>query len=237
MRLTDDQLAAYERDGFLRVERLIGDDAVAELRAAYDELLATSDDGRMLGGVTRQIMHPSARHPAFNRNDAVGAAREIASQVMDAPVNRLFDMLIFKPPGHAHETPWHQDASYVDVPFSPAGGRRRLSTLQFWVALDDADVENGCMHFVPGQHVEPLLEHEVASGDPTEDSRLLAIVGAPERLDLSSAVAAPVPAGGCTFHNERTPHYTSPNRSADRPRRAYIFNLVRTEGPAAIQRS
>jgi len=228
MRLSDDQLAQYERDGFLRVERLVHGDDLDALRAAYDELLATSADGRMLGGVTRQIMNPSALHPAFNRNAAVGAAKEIASQVLDAPVRRLFDMLIFKPPQHAHATPWHQDASYVDQPFSPPGSRHRLSTLQFWVALDDADEENGCMHFVPGVHVEPLLEHEVAAGDPNEDSRLLAIVGAADVLDLDAAVAAPVPAGGCTFHNERTPHFTPPNRSADRPRRAYIFNLVRT---------
>jgi hypothetical protein len=45
-------------------------------------------------------------------------------------------------------------------------------------------------------------------------------------LDLKSAVACPLRAGGATVHNYGTPHFTPPNRSANRPRRAYIFNFA-----------
>lgn len=229
MRLGTTQLRAWQCDGFVVIERLIGEDAVARLREAYDAILArrvVAGGDRMLGGITRQVMMACTAHPAFHRNEALDEAAEIAEQLLgEAPV-RSFDMLIDKPPGHPHATPWHQDMSYAGLPFAPEGSAIPLETLQFWVALDDVDALNGCMHFLPGQHTRPLLAHRVASGDPNDDARLLELVDAERQLDLSRAVAAPLRAGGATLHSYGTPHYTPPNRSADRPRRAFIFNLA-----------
>jgi ectoine hydroxylase-related dioxygenase (phytanoyl-CoA dioxygenase family) len=145
-------------------------------------------------------------------------------------VHRSFDMLIYKPPGHPHETPWHQDMAYSGHPTAPPGTAISLESIQVWLALDDADEENGCMHFVPGRHRDPLLEHEVAAGDPADDGRLLAITDPAAALDLSTVVPAPLRAGGCTMHTQGTPHFTPPNRSSDRPRRAYIFNVATDRG-------
>jgi ectoine hydroxylase-related dioxygenase (phytanoyl-CoA dioxygenase family) len=235
--LTPSQVERYHAEGFLAIERLVDDATVAMLRAAYDELLdgvAAPPFDRQLGGITRQIMHPSFRHPAFDVNPAVEAAREIVSELYpDRTVGRTFDMLIFKPPGHPHETPWHQDHSYTFRPVTRAGAAIPDGFVQFWLALDDADVENGCMHFLPGLHRAPLLEHVVASGNPDDDSRLLALRDPERQADLRRTVACPLPAGGCTLHDYGTPHYTPPNRSSDRPRRAYIFNLAAGEPDVA----
>jgi len=219
----------FDEDGFLVFERLIGEDAVRELRGAYDRILereVAALGDRLLGGITRQVMMPCLTHPAFDRNPALDAAAEIAEALLGAAPVRTFDMLIYKPPGHPHETPWHQDMSYLEMPVARAGTAIPLDTLQFWVALDDVDAENGCMHFLPGYQRRPMLEHRVASGDPNDDGRLLEIVDAPKHLDLSKGVAAPLRAGGATVHGYGTPHYTPPNRSQDRPRRAFIFNLA-----------
>lgn len=231
-RLEGAELEAYRRDGFGHVDELIDADALADLRAAYDRVLeADPDDGALLGGVTRQVMFPSAFDAAFRDNPAIDAAFEVARSILGTEdVGVLFDMLIAKPPGHPHETPWHQDQSYVAMPVAPAGLPMYGLTLQFWVAMDDADEENGCMHFLAGHHREPMLEHRVVPGSTTDSTRLLEIVGPEEQLDLGQAVPVPLAAGGCTFHNEGTPHYTPPNRSASRPRRAYIFNV----GSAAL---
>lgn len=226
--LDADEVTAYRRDGFLVVDRLVGDDVLEELRVAYDEVMGAADDRRgadLLGGVTKQVMLPSQRHPVFERNGALEAARALLAPVLDEPT-LSFDMLIFKPPGHLHETPWHQDMAYSAMPFAPAGTPIPLQKIQVWLALDDVDAENGCMHFIAGRHTEPLLEHRVASGDPGDDRRLLALRDPAAQLDLSAAVAAPLRAGGATLHAYGTPHQTPPNRSADRPRRAYILNLV-----------
>ena len=227
--LTPDDVATFHEQGFLAIDSLIDAAEVERLRDAYDAILERSvvaDGDRMLGGITRQVMGPSQAVPAFDENAALDAARSIGRDLLGGDhVVRTFDMLIFKPAGHPHDTPWHQDLAYAGRPFAPAGARPARRTLQFWVALDDAAVENGCMHFVPRADDEPLLPHRVASGDPDDEGRLLEIVDAAAHLDLSKAVACPLPAGGATVHAFGTPHHTTPNRSSDRPRRAYIFNL------------
>jgi len=42
----------------------------------------------------------------------------------------------------------HQDATYLYT--EPP----QKSLLGFWIALDDATLENGCLHFWPGSHLE-----------------------------------------------------------------------------------
>ena len=52
---------------------------------------------------------------------------------------------------------WHQDASYW--PLTPS------KTLTLWLAIDDADVENGCMKFVAGSHLKGHLTYRRSSAE------------------------------------------------------------------------
>jgi hypothetical protein len=223
----------FRRDGFLAIPRLADAATVARLGDVYDAMLRREIDvsatDNPLGMITRQIMHPSAYHPIFRDNAALAAGREVARALLgvDDPRPR-FDMLIYKEPGQLATTPWHQDFSYSVMPTAAAGVAIPVDeVIQFWVALDDVDEENGCMHFIPGAHRQPLLEHYIAGGAADYTQRLLAIRDAEHKLDLNRAVACPLGAGGATVHNYGTPHFTSGNRTADRPRRAYIFNYAR----------
>jgi ectoine hydroxylase-related dioxygenase (phytanoyl-CoA dioxygenase family) len=184
-----------------------------------------------LGSVTRQIMYPARYHELFRSNKALETGRAIARELLGcAEPATWFDMLIYKPPGHPASTPWHQDMAYGGQPMMPPGKQIPTQTeVQFWMALDDVDETNGCMHFIPGAHTKTLLPHYVAGGDPSQTNRLLAITEPETHLDFNTIVACPLPAGGATVHNYGTPHYTPPNRSADRHRRAYIFSFSNPE--------
>ena len=225
--------ARFDADGFLAFERLIDPETVAEIASLYDRMLSREIDcgatDRNLGEITRQIMVPSQHHAVFRDNPALDAGREIAKELLgvEAPVF-VFDMLIYKPPGHEAVTPWHQDLAYAHMPYTRAGTpiSDTSTFVQFWVALDDVDAESGCMHFMPGQHRKPLLEHYVAAGDANDQSRMLAIKEPEKAMDLTRAVACPLRAGGATVHGYSTPHFTSGNRTAERRRRAYIFNFA-----------
>ena len=232
-------VAKFEADGFLAFDRIADDDTIAELARRYDQMLSGEIDcsptDRKLGNVTRQIMSPSRYHRAFQDNPAREAGREIAMELLATrdPV-LVFDMLINKEPGDRATTPWHQDMAYAAIPFvRPGVSMKQGMFVQFWVALDDVDVDNGCMHFVAGQHREPLLEHYVAGGGPTEEGRMLAIKEPERVLDLARVVACPLRAGGATAHGYGTPHFTSGNGTPDRRRRAYIFNFA---NPALLKR-
>ncbi len=223
---------AFKRDGFVSFPAIADPDAVAALRQGYEELLAGKIAAgaldRQLGGKMRQIMQPVLLHRAFRHSPALTEGRRLASALLGVDDPELtFSMLIYKEPGQLAETPWHQDFAYYEMPYTAAGRAiPQGESVQFWMALDDVDEENGCMHFLAGEQDRPLRPHYVAGGEPTDDGRLLAIE-APERaLDLSRIVACPLKAGGATAHDLGTPHFTSGNRSADRPRRAFIFNFA-----------
>lgn len=227
--LAAEAVRAFTDDGFLAIDRLVDAAEVDRLRAAYDEIL-DDDEGvptdRLLGGITRQVMVPSMHHPVMADNGAIAAAKRVVGQLFGTPTAaRTYDMLIDKPPGHPHVTPWHQDAGYFGRPVTTPGTPIRFHSVQVWLALDEVDVDNGCMQFVPGRHHDPVLEHRVASGDPTEEGRLIELVDPGAQLDLSTAMPQPLRPGGCTMHLAGTPHFTGANLTADRRRRAYIFNL------------
>lgn len=236
-RVSAEQIADFRRLGFIRLERLVEAEAIGELRVAYDSLIdqgatgAGTRDSR-LGGLTRQIVHPDKSHPLFRDNAALRAGREVARALRgwDEPAY-FYSQLLFKPPGHPHATPWHQDDAYGGMPFAAAGTPLSHASLQFWLALDDVDVANGCMHFHPPLPGDRLLPHRVAAGDPEADDRLLGLADE-SCIDPEAVVPCPLPAGGATVHDSGTLHFTPANRST-RPRRAYIFNFA---DPAFVAR-
>lgn len=229
--MSDRLESRFGETGFAVIEDLIAPEALEALRAGYDALLA-ADAGaeagdRYLGGLTRQIMSPERLHPVFADNPALRAAAPLAQRLTGSEGAQMtFSMLIYKPPGHLFETPWHQDLAYAALPTAPAGVTIPFNVVvQFWMALDDVDETMGCMEFAPGRHREPMAEHHVASGEPTDAGRLLAIKAPEQALDLQAVVKAPLRAGSATVHGYTTPHRTGPNVSP-RQRRAYIFSFA-----------
>jgi ectoine hydroxylase-related dioxygenase (phytanoyl-CoA dioxygenase family) len=225
--LTEEQIAQFHRDGFLSLPQFLDPATLDMAREHYEAFLRGEIEGaedRQLGGLIRQIMVPSKKHPFFRDNQALRSARLIAAQLNGRPeeeVTLRFDMMIDKPPLTPNQTPWHQDFAYVEQPFAPAGVDMSYPAVQFWIALDDVDESNGCMQFIPGVHTKPMLPHRIASGAPDDPSRLLQT----DDVDVSQAVKCPLPAGGCTIHTYGTPHFTDANVTPDKRRRAYIMNV------------
>lgn len=117
------------------------------------------------------------------------------------------EMSLVKPPFGGVEKPWHQDNAYFSV--APLSG-----IIGVWIALDDAGVENGCMHVIPGGHASGAFKHH--HGKDCEID--------PALLDLERVTPVPVPAGGAMFFFGMLPHETPPNTSHMR-RRALQFHF------------
>ncbi len=234
-----DMNANFHRDGFAIAENLADQTTLKDLQAAYERMLSgatqcpTTD--RKLGGLTRQIIMPHLYEPVFADNQAVDKARNIAAKIQGwGQPEFVYSMLIYKPAGHQHETPWHQDISYTAEPTAPTGMQvPNEYVLTFWLALDDVTEDMGCMEFIPGVQRQPMYEHHVCSGDPHSSERLTAIVEPGTKLNLNTRIAAPVAAGNATIHGYHTPHFTGANRS-ERPRRAFIFSFNHPETVTAV---
>jgi phytanoyl-CoA hydroxylase len=119
-----------------------------------------------------------------------------------------------KPPGRllgaerarsylAARVPWHQDLGVL-LPEADSS-----TILSCWVAVTDADEENGCMQVVPRSHRQDLYDH-----CPTEPQ-----TGIPEHLlALDEAVTLPMRAGSVLFFGQSLLHGSLDNLSDDRVR-------------------
>jgi ectoine hydroxylase-related dioxygenase (phytanoyl-CoA dioxygenase family) len=225
VRLTDEQIRFYHDNGYLVLDQISTPEEIAQLRAIYDRLFA-EQAGRERGdqfdlagsdeeGKTAklpQILSPSTYAPEMRETLAWANARAIMTQLWGQEPASQGDHAILKPAHYGSPTPWHQDEAYWDPAFDHC-------SLSVWMPLQDVDERSGCMHFVPGSHVRQVLPHRPIGGDPRVHG--LELDPAVE-VDLSGAVAAPLKAGGCTIHHQRTLHY-APGNVSDIPRRAWIL--------------
>lgn len=221
--LNETQVAQFHSSGFLAVDTLVPADELPLMRGLYDQLFA-SRAGRECGdefdlagvdeegkpAALQQILNPSRYAPEFEtlvcRQAALSAARQLLGDQAEAQGNHA----ILKPAGMGAATPWHQDEAY----WNPELAYQALSV---WVPLQEATLENGCLHFVPGSHKLDVLPHHPINHDPRIHG-----LEVDEPVEMSRAVACPLRPGGATFHLARTLHYAGENHT-DAPRRAYIM--------------
>jgi non-haem Fe2+, alpha-ketoglutarate-dependent halogenase len=119
-----------------------------------------------------------------------------------------------KMPGDEKQVNWHQDASYW--PLTPS------KTVTVWLAIDDADVENGAMEVIPKSHLHGQIPFEKSTA---EDKNVLN----QSVRDLSTfddvPVAFEMKAGQISLHTDLLLHGSKPNLS-DRRRCGLTMRFV-----------
>ncbi|MEO0382575.1 MAG: phytanoyl-CoA dioxygenase family protein [Pseudomonadota bacterium] len=222
--LTEEQSQILRKQGFVPVASFLSTKELHAIRAIFDRLFNAKvgqDDGKQfdLAGGTgstglklRQILEPSDYAPELRDLDVIRRARQITQTYFDSDATPVMgEHMIFKPAHVGNITPWHQDQAYHD----PEMDERSIN---FWIALDDTDIENGCMQYAPGSQNNDVLPHHPIGHDPSVHGLE---VDNPE-VFASSSAACPLSAGGCVMHLPKTLHYAGPNRTT-RQRRAYIL--------------
>ncbi len=204
----------YERNGYLVVDQVSTPAEIAWLRDVYDDLIArpatgfldgifdlTAPYGTQTAPSVGQLLFPERLVPAIRDTAMWKNARRIATRLLavDASKVESWGHIIFKKPNTGGETPWHQDEAYWDVTLS-------YHAIGSWMPLQDVDVDNGCLWFMPGSHRGYVREHQHLGDDPTV--HVLEVV---TPVDTTPAVPVPLKAGGMSFHHPRTLHYAGRN--------------------------
>ena len=92
-------------------------------------------------------------------------------------------------------------------------------TSSFWLAIDVSCIENGCLRFVRGSHLEKRLRHHGPLHGNRDTSHTLAA-----RLSENDIeVPVEIKRGDVTVHHERTLHGSGGNLSANSWRRAWVI--------------
>ncbi len=147
---------------------------------------------------------------AFSRTEKLAATVE--SLGYEEPVI-LQSMYIFKPPRIGGEVYCHQDSTFLHTEPESCTG--------FWFALEDATIDNGCMHFIPGGHKGPLKELHYRGDDGKMTFKKLDETPWPE----GATVPAEAKAGTLVIFDGRAPHLSGANLS-DKSRHAYTLHVI-----------
>jgi hypothetical protein len=224
--VTDDQVEHFREHGYVRLGRITTDEELDWIGRVYDQFFEKRIGGMPgayleptrpygaehlgLDSPLSQALLPELRIPELRETNFYRNGRRAASRLMDIPEADLggWGHMITKPAGNGDEAPWHQDEAYWEIELE-------YQAVGTWMPLDDADVDNGCLWFVPGSHTGEVLNHKHCDDDPSIHTIVVT-----DPFDLESAVPVPLRAGEATVHHPRTLHYSGPNRT-DRRRRAY----------------
>ena len=227
LRLSDEQIAFYNENGYLAGVKLLDESQIDQLRKEVMLLVDPAHPGNSLFyefnsnesadpekilfhalGAWRisEGLHDILWHPGFT---------VAASQLLEGAVRFWHDQLFYKPAHHGGVVIWHQDYSYWTR-------TQPMAHLSCWIGLDDSTRENGCVHYVPGSHRWNLLPRADFAND------MDAILGSltPEQKREFKPVAIELKKGECSFHHPLMVHGSYENQT-DRSRRAVVLNVFR----------
>jgi phytanoyl-CoA hydroxylase len=224
MKLHPDQLAQFDREGYLVVEDLFSE---ADLQPVIDEISAEIDRRARELVAAGELSRAYEEEGFETRLARITAETEklywsICSGQLAGP--GLFGLIVHpglldlaeallgpeliassayrvrpKIPGFPHGVvPWHQDSGY----FEPYCDRSLILTV--WIPLVDATQERGCLQVIPRVH-----RGEVARHFHRPDLRYLIIND--DDLPPGEEVTVPVRKGGALLLTNRTPHCSTEN--------------------------
>ncbi len=229
-----EEIEQFKRDGYLNIDkRLIDDEHLTVLREHYDRLfdqkrgtvgeglrnLAVVEDSESSENQDSdeemlQIMEMWRYDDEYRKLLYHAPLLDIAESLIGSDIQLFHDQALYKPAFHGGEVFWHQDNAYWQcVP---------PNLVSIWIALDDADEENGCMNVIPGSYLEGLETHGRAESEKGNVPALLQV-----KADVNRAIPVPVKAGCAMVHHCMTLHQTNPNRSR-RDRRAMVIHYMQT---------
>lgn len=258
MTLSAQQVAAWERDGFLVIPDAVAPERCDELITRAGEIVdafdpstvsvfttndqtRTSDDHFLASGDTitcffeEEAFAPDGtlRHGKAGSINKIGHALHDLDPVFDAfsrqPViaeaaasigladpKLLQSMYIFKSPHIGGEVTCHQDSTFLYT--DP------MTVVGFWVALQDATLENGCLWAQPGGHRGPLRKRFVLAPEGGTRFEELDPTPFPEP-GSADLVPLEVAKGTMVLLHGLLPHWSDVNRST-RSRHAYTVHVI-----------
>ena len=154
-RLSDQDVADFQRDGAVCIRQLLTPGEVAMLKEGIDANLAApsprakvasrpDDPGRFFEDFCNWQSIPQ-----FERLVRETPLAPAAQRLMQSPTVRLYhDHVLVKEPGTRQRTPWHQDQPYYNIE-----GTQNIS---MWIPVDPVP-RAATLEFVAGSHKGPWL--------------------------------------------------------------------------------
>lgn len=213
--LSTEQVAAYERDGYVFPIDVLTPEEVHQARSELEAWEAQQ-------GKPIDFPEKSKSYLLFDWGDRLVHHPKILDAVEDVigPDILVYHSTLFD---KAARTPayvrWHQDSPYFYL--------EPHLHVTAWVALSDASVLAGCMHVLPGSHRWGVFEHD---DKPEPLNMIRRGQGISGRFDHETGVPIPVGPGQMSLHHTDLVHASGGNQSDDR-RLGYAISYI----PASVR--
>ena len=201
-RLSHEQIEQFNNKGYISPLAIFDHKEIAAHRAYFDDLLAKA----LEAGWSSYNIYGWHKHCAGIYDLTTD------SRILDCVQDLLGENLILrgtnyfaKLPGDGKRVSWHQDASYW--PLTPS------KAVTAWLAIDDADEENGAMQIIPGSHRHGQIPFETSE---THEKNVLnqTVRNAGQYGD--APVSIELRAGQMSLHTDSVLHSSEPNISTRR---------------------
>lgn len=164
---TADQKSQYETEGYFILRNVISRELATELLGVIRNVIMLPEPGKFVdldpmnpmedtpqGRIARyrKLSNFCVQSPLIWHNIHAGEKLlNIARYFLGDDIIMKFNSCFLKPARTGSATPWHQDNGlWRDGETEP---------FNFWMPLEPATKDNGCMQFIPGSHKTEIVEH------------------------------------------------------------------------------
>jgi phytanoyl-CoA dioxygenase PhyH len=149
--LSEDEVAAYNRDGFVVPRYRLPEADLARLRAICEKLLSDHPNIHNVPITNPHLPHYSVQKLKTEGAPWLAAATkpELLDMVEQAigPDIVIFQTALFhKKAVTGGRAPYHRDGKYYPI--------KPLVATNIWIAVTPSTVENGCLRIIPGSHAK-----------------------------------------------------------------------------------
>ena len=164
-----EQKKSYEERGYFKVDNVIPRQTAAEMLGVIKNAILTPETDDIMTDADpmdpmfddtpearavrfRKLSKFNQRNPLIWHNAHCGQpVLEIAQYFLGDDILLKYDSCFLKPARSGSATPWHQDNGlWRDGDTEP---------FNFWMALDPATIENGCLQMIPGSYKTEIVPH------------------------------------------------------------------------------
>lgn len=183
-------------DGF----QVFNDDAIAKIVSTFSTSLSDvsanskhEDVFRTKLGDIKQIQNLDFKE-----------LNDMLANLIGADEYKVLNNQYFCKPPNYKMTSAHQDNAYFDT---------NGSVFTFWIPLQDVDILNSCMFYVPGSHKKGLLPHKTIGTNVRTRTGKTGFSLYSDWYKNSEFVKVPLKKGQILVHDKDCMHFSSPNLS------------------------
>jgi len=196
--LNKEQIIQYKENGYIIPDFQLSNEIVDEISELYDRLLYKKPEFK---NFCPNVLKYDVGFLNFAK---IPEILDMVEQLI-GPNFALWNSSLFaKPAKNGLETPWHQDGEFWPI--------RPLATCTVWIAVDEANKENGCLRVIRGSHkIRKLRKHNTVN----DKNFTLHQVLDPSEYDENDAVDLELKRGQISLHDVYLLHGSKENLSSN----------------------